>query len=92
MSDVVALRGLCAKGDLATSTAVERIFSKGRQLLHFTRSRLSAASVRAYMCIGDWSRKDLVVEEDLLEVVSPKRKRSESTEKLEGENGEEVEA
>jgi len=30
---------------LAMSTLVERMFSQGRQLLHFTRNRLSARSI-----------------------------------------------
>lgn len=44
----------------ATSTAVERLFSQGRQLLHFTRSQLSPAMIRAFLCFGDWSRKGVV--------------------------------
>ena len=62
----------------ATSTAVERVFSQGRHLLSFTRNRLSAASIRAYMCLGSWCRQDLVLMEDLVSAVkhnSNKRKR-----------------
>src|ERR1700692_2300957 len=33
---------------LATSTAVERLFSQGRQLLHFTRNRLSPSMIHAF--------------------------------------------
>jgi hypothetical protein len=36
------------------------VFSKGRQLLHFTRNRLSAKSVRTFLCLGSWSKHDLV--------------------------------
>ncbi|KAJ7441170.1 hypothetical protein B0H11DRAFT_1749904, partial [Mycena galericulata] len=43
----------------ATCTGVERVFSKGRQLLHFTRNRLSGKSVRTFLCLGSWSRHDL---------------------------------
>lgn len=50
----------------ATSTAVECVFSQGRQLLHFARNRLSPSSIRAIMCFGAWSRKDLV---DMAEIV-----------------------
>jgi hypothetical protein len=53
--------------DLATSTAVERLFSQGRQLLHFTRNRLSPSMIRAFLCLGDWGKKDLV---DMPELVS----------------------
>lgn len=62
---------------VATSTAVERVFSRGRHLLHYTRSRLSGASVRAYMCLGDWSRNDLISDKDIMDALKDggKRKR-----------------
>ena len=67
----------------ATSTAVERLFSMGRQLLDFTRNRLSPASIRANLCFGDWARKDLVDMPELIEVIrlqsNRKRVRSEVT-------------
>ncbi|KDQ49145.1 hypothetical protein JAAARDRAFT_109631, partial [Jaapia argillacea MUCL 33604] len=49
----------------ATSTAVERVFSQGRQLLHFTRNRLSPSSIRAAICLGSWGRHDLIHMPDL---------------------------
>jgi hypothetical protein len=64
---------------LATSTAVERVFSQGRQLLHFTRNRLSGVSIRALLCFGDWSRKDLIATSDVVEAIrysNGKRKRA----------------
>jgi len=57
-----------------TSTAVERVFSKGRQLLLYTRNRLSPSSIRSLLCFGDWSRKDLVHMPDLVEAVGDKEK------------------
>ena len=62
---------------VATSTAVERVFSQGRQLLAFTRNRLHASSVRAFLCMGSWGRNDLIFFEDVLAGVksSSKRKR-----------------
>lgn len=59
---------------LATSTAVERVFSQGRQLLYFTRNRLSPAMIRASLCFGDWSRKDLICMSDIISAVSGKGK------------------
>ena len=62
----------------ATSTAVERVFSQGRQLLHFTRNWLSPASIRASLCLGDWSRRDLLSTSDIVEAIQirqDKRKR-----------------
>jgi hypothetical protein len=60
---------------LATSTAVERVFSQGRQLLHFTRNALSARSIQAFLCLGSWCRNDLIVTEDLIPALgSLKRK------------------
>ena len=57
-----------------TSTAVERVFSKGHQLLSYTRNRLSPSSIRSLLCFGDWSRKDLVHMPDLVEAVGGKEK------------------
>jgi hypothetical protein len=51
---------------LATSTAVERVFSAGRQLLHFTRNRLNADSVRRFLCLGTWCRAN-VIGDDIIE-------------------------
>jgi hypothetical protein len=65
---------------IATSTAVERVFSQGRQLLSFTRNRLSASSIRAFLCLGSWGRNDLILFEDVLAAVkgNSKRKRESS--------------
>ena len=60
---------------LATSTAVERVFSQGRHLLPFTRNRLSAASTRALMCLGSWGRADLLHITDLVEAMGTRRKK-----------------
>ncbi|KIM36132.1 hypothetical protein M413DRAFT_20603 [Hebeloma cylindrosporum] len=49
----------------ATSTDVERIFSKGRLVLSHIRNRLSVASTRALMCLGAWSKLDLVWDSDI---------------------------
>ncbi|KAL1700067.1 hypothetical protein EV121DRAFT_214925, partial [Schizophyllum commune] len=64
----------------ATSTAVERVFSQGRRLIHFTRSRLAASAIRAFLCLGTWSRKNMLRDADLLDAISSsgKRKRAES--------------
>ncbi|KAJ6607691.1 hypothetical protein B0H10DRAFT_1817527 [Mycena sp. CBHHK59/15] len=45
---------------IATSTGVKRVFSKGRQLLYFTCNHLSTKSVQTFLCLGSWSRHDLV--------------------------------
>jgi len=65
---------------LATSTAVERVFSQGRQLLSFTRNRLSASNIRAFLCLGSWGRSDLIFFEDVISAVrgNSKRQREES--------------
>ncbi len=42
----------------ATSVDVERTFSRGRRLLTHVRSRLSAQSTRAVLCLGDWGKGD----------------------------------
>ncbi|KIY66191.1 hATC-domain-containing protein [Cylindrobasidium torrendii FP15055 ss-10] len=53
----------------ATSTAVERVFSRARRLISWERNRLSPQSTRATMCTGYWSLMGLVHDEDL-EVVA----------------------
>lgn len=53
---------------LATSVDVERAFSRGRRLLSHVRSRLSAQTTRALMCLGDWVRWDLVKSQDIVDV------------------------
>lgn len=52
----------------ATSVDVERAFSRGRRLLTHVRSRLSAQTTRALMCLGDWVRWDLVKSQDIVDV------------------------
>lgn len=47
----------------------------GRHLLHFTRNCLSAESIRAFLCLGDWGRRDLIDMKDIMEAVDTKRKR-----------------
>jgi hAT family C-terminal dimerisation region len=52
----------------ATSVDVERVFSRGRLLLSHVRSRLSAQSTRALLCLGSWSLMGMVRNEDVLAV------------------------
>ena len=56
----------------ATSVNVERLFSRGRLLLPYIRNRLSAESVRALLCLGDWARLDLINDDELLHVTAEK--------------------
>ena len=51
--------------NLASSVAVERVFSKGRLLISHVRNRLSAQSTRALLCLGYWSKMGFVTLEDL---------------------------
>jgi hypothetical protein len=55
---------------LATSVDVERLFSRGRLLLSHVRSRLTAQSTRALLCLGLWSQLNLIKNEDVLKVTS----------------------
>jgi hypothetical protein len=55
---------------LATSTDVERVFSKGRLLLSHIRNRLSAQSTRAVLCLSYWSLMGLVQDSDVLAVTA----------------------
>jgi hypothetical protein len=55
---------------LATSIDVERLFSRGRLIVTHTRSRLSAQTTRALLCLGAWSLLGLVKTEDVLAVAA----------------------
>ncbi|KAG2109988.1 uncharacterized protein F5147DRAFT_772829 [Suillus discolor] len=52
----------------ATSVDVERLFSRGRLLLSHVQSRLSTESTRALLCLGFWSKLNLVKSEDVVNV------------------------
>jgi hypothetical protein len=52
----------------ATSTDVERVFSRGRLLLSHIWNRLTAQSTRAIICLGSWSLLGLIKDQDIFEV------------------------
>ncbi|KAJ7110565.1 hypothetical protein C8R44DRAFT_540581, partial [Mycena epipterygia] len=52
-----------------TLFGVERVFSKSRQLLHFTRNWLSAKSVCIFLCLGSWSQHDLISDKEFQSAV-----------------------
>jgi hAT family C-terminal dimerisation region len=54
-----------ANNVLATSVAVERVFSTWRILLSHVRNRLSVQTTRALMCVGAWSRLGLIKDRDV---------------------------
>ena len=51
---------------LATSVYIERVFSCGRLILPHVRNGLSAQSIRALLCLGEWSLLGLVRDADVL--------------------------
>ena len=53
---------------VATSIGVERLFSKGRIIVTHLRNGLSAASIRALMCLNNWAPLGLVHNSDVLAV------------------------
>jgi hypothetical protein len=48
-----------------TSVDVERVFSQGRLLLPYIRNRLSSESTRALLCLGNWSLRGYVKDNDI---------------------------
>ena len=56
----------------ATSIDVERLFSCGRLLLSHVRSRLSVQSTHTLLCLGMWSKLDLVKDTDVKRVTELK--------------------
>jgi hypothetical protein len=73
--DYLSIPGMCPinypildlTNPIATSVDVERVFSKGRLVLSHVRNGLSVQSTRALMCLGAWSRMDLVKDKDVME-------------------------
>ena len=55
---------------IASSIAVERVFSKGRLIMSHIQNRLSADSSRALMCLGAWTRAGYVETADLKHAAS----------------------
>ena len=49
----------------ATTVDVERVFSRGRLVLPYVRSRLNVQSTRALMCVGSWSLLGLIDDLDI---------------------------
>ena len=49
---------------------MERVFSKGRILLSHVRNRLASQSIRALMCLGNWSKLGYVKDKDVLAVAA----------------------
>lgn len=54
---------------VATSIDVERLFSRGRNVLSHVRNHLSSQSVHALLCLGSWSLVGLVKDMDIRKVV-----------------------
>jgi hypothetical protein len=52
----------------ATSVDVKRLFSCGRLILPHMHSRLAVTSAQALLCLGSWSLKGLVMDEDVTAV------------------------
>lgn len=53
---------------LATSVDVKHIFSCGHLVLSHIRNRLSAETMRAILCVGEWSQASFIQDEDVLAV------------------------
>jgi hypothetical protein len=63
---------------------VERVFSKGRILLSHIRNRLSTQSIRALMCVGNWSRLGYVRDRDVQAVTTLPEVEGDEEELLDG--------
>lgn len=49
----------------ATSVKVEQLFSRGCLLLTYVHSHLSVQSIHALLCLGIWSKLDLIKNADV---------------------------
>jgi hypothetical protein len=54
---------------LATLVAVERVFSKGQLIISHIQNRLSGQSTWALMCLGAWTKQQLVKSSDLVDAL-----------------------
>lgn len=54
---------------VATSVDIERVFSRGRIILPHLRNGLSAQSIRAILCLGEWSLMGLIKDSDVEDAV-----------------------
>jgi hypothetical protein len=60
---------------LATSMAVERVFSQGQHLLSHTRNHMKGKTLHAHLCLGSWVCKGLVDVKDLIQVIQATSKK-----------------
>ena len=71
----------------AMSTAVERLFSHGQQLLHFTRNCM----IHAFLCLGDWGKRDLIDMPEIVAVIRLGKKHAHSnSQSSESESGSDI--
>ena len=56
---------------IATTVDVERVFSRGRLVLPYVRSRLAVQSTRASLCVRLWSSQGLVKDGDIRASLGP---------------------
>ena len=49
--------------------AVERVFSQGCQLLHFTCNHLTPLTLCVHLCLRSWSHLDLLQTSDLVKAI-----------------------
>jgi len=49
----------------ASSTDIEPVFSRGRDLQDYCHNRLSAESMQALLCLGDWICQGVVTMTDI---------------------------
>lgn len=67
-SNLNLISALRRSPSLATSVAVERVFSQGRLLVSSIRNRLSVQSTRAILCLGQWSQFGMIKDSDVTNV------------------------
>jgi len=70
----------------ASSTDIERIFSRGRDLLDYHCNRLTAESMWALLCLGDWIRNRIITINDITQFLAVKDNGVVSESESENEN------
>src|SRR5713101_5608691 len=59
----------------ATSTAVERVFSQGRHLLHFMHNHLKPHTICTHLCLSSWGHQNMLQWKDVHQAVRFKKQK-----------------
>ena len=74
-SSYLYLQYINKPSSLATSTAVECVFSQGWHILHFTWNHLSPSTIHTHLCLGSWACYGLISVANFVKAIQLESKR-----------------